>query len=50
MSILFLGYKQFSTIVSDDGGSNAATAFRDRLLMVPNLLILDEGHAPRNQD
>ncbi|RCV30612.1 hypothetical protein SETIT_6G109100v2 [Setaria italica] len=42
MSILFLGYKQFSTIISDDGGSKAAAACRDRLLKVPNLLIMDE--------
>ncbi|GJN12768.1 hypothetical protein PR202_ga31076 [Eleusine coracana subsp. coracana] len=50
MSILFLGYTQFSRIVSDDGGGNAAVACRDRLLKVPNLLILDEGHKPRNRD
>ncbi|OEL31409.1 Protein CHROMATIN REMODELING 35 [Dichanthelium oligosanthes] len=50
MSILFLGYKQFSTIVSDDGGSKATAACRDRLLKVPNLLILDEGHTPRNRE
>ncbi|KAK3123178.1 hypothetical protein QOZ80_8AG0625480 [Eleusine coracana subsp. coracana] len=50
MSILFLGYTQFSRIVSDDGGGNAAVACRDRLLRVPNLLILDEGHKPRNRD
>ena len=50
MSILFLGYKQFSTIVSDDGGSKAAAACRDRLLKVPNLLIMDEGHTPRNRE
>lgn len=50
MSILFLGYKQFSTIVTDDGGSNVTAACRDRLLKVPNLLILDEGHTPRNRE
>ncbi|KAJ1291957.1 hypothetical protein BS78_02G356200 [Paspalum vaginatum] len=50
MSILFLGYKQFSTIVTDDGGSAIIAACRDRLLKVPNLLILDEGHTPRNQE
>ncbi|KAL5231993.1 hypothetical protein ABZP36_030769 [Zizania latifolia] len=50
MSILFLGYNQFSRIISDDAGGNIAAACRDRLLMVPNLLILDEGHTPRNQD
>jgi len=50
MGILFLGYKQFSTIVTDDGGSNVTAACRDRLLKVPNLLILDEGHTPRNRE
>ncbi|CAL5031917.1 unnamed protein product [Urochloa decumbens] len=49
MSILFLGYKQFSTIISDDSGSKAAAACRERLLKVPNLLIMDEGHTPRNK-
>ncbi|KQJ95949.1 protein CHROMATIN REMODELING 35 [Brachypodium distachyon] len=48
MSILFLGYKQFSTIICGDGGGTVAAACRDMLLMVPNLLILDEGHTPRN--
>ncbi|AQK41723.1 Protein CHROMATIN REMODELING 35 [Zea mays] len=50
MGILFLGYKQFSTIVTDDGGSKVTAACRDRLLKVPNLLILDEGHTPRNKE
>uniref|UniRef100_A0A0D9X6B6 Helicase ATP-binding domain-containing protein n=1 Tax=Leersia perrieri TaxID=77586 RepID=A0A0D9X6B6_9ORYZ len=50
MSILFLGYKQFSRIICGDGGGNIAAACRDRLLMVPNLLILDEGHTPRNRE
>ncbi|KAL5221645.1 hypothetical protein ABZP36_026358 [Zizania latifolia] len=50
MSILFIGYKQFSRIICDDAGGNIAAACRDRLLMVPNLLILDEGHTPRNRD
>ncbi|CAL4998004.1 unnamed protein product [Urochloa decumbens] len=50
MSILFLGYKQFSTIISDDSGSKAAVACRERLLKVPNLLIMDEGHTPRNRE
>ncbi|XP_040382576.1 protein CHROMATIN REMODELING 35-like [Oryza brachyantha] len=50
MSILFLGYKQFSRIICGDAGGNIAAACRDRLLMVPNLLILDEGHTPRNRE
>jgi DNA repair and recombination RAD54-like protein len=50
MGILFLGCKQFSTIVTDDGGSNVTAACRDRLLKVPNFLILDEGRTPRNRE
>ncbi|BAH94230.1 Os08g0289300, partial [Oryza sativa Japonica Group] len=50
MSILFLGYKQFSRIICGDGDGNIAAACWDRLLMVPNLLILDEGHTPRNRE
>ncbi|KAJ4816255.1 DNA repair/recombination protein [Rhynchospora pubera] len=49
-SILFLGYKQFSTIVCGSGASKAATACQEMLLKVPKLLILDEGHTPRNED
>ena len=50
LSILFLGYKQFSQIVCSDGGGNVAAACRDRLLKVPSLLIMDEGHTPRNRE
>ncbi|KAI5007722.1 hypothetical protein ZWY2020_008770 [Hordeum vulgare] len=50
MSILFLGYKQFSQIVCSDGGGNVAAACRDMLLKVPSLLIMDEGHTPRNRE
>lgn len=50
VSILFLGYNQFSRIICGDGGGNVAAACRDMLLMVPNLLILDEGHTPRNRE
>nr|GMD09978.1 protein CHROMATIN REMODELING 35-like [Ipomoea batatas] len=49
-SILFLGYKQFSVIVCDNEGSRAAIACQEILLTVPSILILDEGHTPRNQD
>ncbi|KAL6858773.1 hypothetical protein ACP4OV_017775 [Aristida adscensionis] len=49
MSILFIGYNQLSRIICGDGGSVGA-ACRDRLLKVPNLLILDEGHTPRNRE
>ncbi|CAM0942865.1 unnamed protein product [Alopecurus aequalis] len=50
LSILFLGYKQFSRIICSDGGGAVAAACRDMLLMVPNLLIMDEGHTPRNRE
>ncbi|XP_038694237.1 protein CHROMATIN REMODELING 35-like isoform X2 [Tripterygium wilfordii] len=49
-SILFLGYKQFSTIVCDDGTNEASTACQEILLKAPSLLILDEGHTPRNEN
>ncbi|OVA06195.1 SNF2-related [Macleaya cordata] len=47
--ILFLGYKQFSSIVSNSASSKAAAACHDILLKVPTILILDEGHTPRNE-
>uniref|UniRef100_A0A5B7AIW7 Putative SNF2 domain-containing protein CLASSY 2-like n=1 Tax=Davidia involucrata TaxID=16924 RepID=A0A5B7AIW7_DAVIN len=49
-SILFLGYKQFSSVVSDHDTSKAATACQEILLTCPSILILDEGHTPRNED
>ncbi|CAN4112408.1 unnamed protein product [Withania somnifera] len=49
-SVLFLGYKQFSTIVCDNVGSTTAAACQEILLKCPSILILDEGHTPRNQD
>ncbi|CAH2051625.1 unnamed protein product, partial [Thlaspi arvense] len=53
-SILFLGYKQFSTIVCG-GDDDAATSTDSRacqeiLLKVPSILIMDEGHTPRNDE
>ncbi|KAI3898623.1 hypothetical protein MKW98_000736 [Papaver atlanticum] len=47
--ILFLGYKQFASIVSNSTSSIAAAACHDILLKVPTILILDEGHTPRNE-
>ncbi|KAI3876643.1 hypothetical protein MKX03_027665 [Papaver bracteatum] len=47
--ILFLGYQQFASIVSNRTSSEAAADCRDILLKVPTLLILDEGHTPRNE-
>lgn len=49
-SILFLGYKQFSSVVCDSDTSNVATACKEILLKQPSILILDEGHTPRNED
>jgi DNA repair and recombination RAD54-like protein len=49
-SILFLGYKQFSSIVCDCGTSKVVADCQEMLLKVPSILILDEGHTPRNED
>ncbi|XP_038706194.1 protein CHROMATIN REMODELING 35-like isoform X2 [Tripterygium wilfordii] len=49
-SILFLGYKQFANIVCDDGTNEVSTACQEILLKAPSLLILDEGHTPRNEN
>ncbi|XVE93689.1 hypothetical protein REPUB_Repub01dG0215800 [Reevesia pubescens] len=49
-SILFLGYKQFSVIVCDSRSCKVAADCQDKLLKVPTVLILDEGHTPRNED
>lgn len=45
-SILFVGSKHFTQIVCDDRDENAVAECRDMLLMVPSLLIIDEGHTP----
>nr|CAD1828023.1 unnamed protein product [Ananas comosus var. bracteatus] len=49
-SILLLGYKQFTNIICGGANSKVAAACKERLLNVPGLLILDEGHTPRNED
>ncbi|XP_024022086.1 protein CHROMATIN REMODELING 35 [Morus notabilis] len=49
-SILFLGYKQFSSIVCDPENNEVSTACREILLKAPSILILDEGHTPRNEN
>ncbi|KAF1899553.1 hypothetical protein Lal_00019681 [Lupinus albus] len=49
-SILFLGYKQFSSIICENGTSSSSTACQEILLKVPSILILDEGHNPRNDN
>lgn len=48
-SILFLGYKQFASIVCEASSDRITAACQERLLTVPSLLILDEGHTPRNE-
>lgn len=49
-SILFLGYKQFSAIVCDTVTSAPSVKCQEILLQAPSLLILDEGHTPRNEN
>ncbi|KAK7314244.1 hypothetical protein VNO77_39458 [Canavalia gladiata] len=49
-SILFLGYKQFSSIVCDNGTNKTSISCQEILLKVPSILILDEGHTPRNEN
>ena len=48
-SILFLGYMQFANIICEAGNNKTTAACQDILLKVPTLLILDEGHTPRNE-
>lgn len=48
--ILFLGYKQFSNIVCGSATSKTAASCHEILLKVPTILILDEGHIPRNEN
>ncbi|KAF7146585.1 hypothetical protein RHSIM_Rhsim04G0037100 [Rhododendron simsii] len=49
-SILFLGYKQFSSIVCDNETNKTSATCQELLLTCPSILILDEGHTPRNED
>ncbi|ONH91042.1 hypothetical protein PRUPE_8G090000 [Prunus persica] len=49
-SILFLGYKQFSSIVCDRETSKISAMCQEILLKAPSILILDEGHTPRNDN
>ncbi|KAK8316323.1 hypothetical protein V6Z12_A13G035700 [Gossypium hirsutum] len=49
-SILFLGYKQFSTIICDSGNGKTSITCQEILLKAPSILILDEGHTPRNEN
>jgi DNA repair and recombination protein RAD54 and RAD54-like protein len=47
-SILLLGYQQFAHIISDDSFESDAIVCKEKLMKVPSLLILDEGHTSRN--
>ena len=47
-SILLIGYQQFSHIISDDSSDRETVMCREKLLRVPSLVILDEGHTSRN--
>lgn len=49
-SILFLSYKQFSSIVFHSDSGKIASECEEILLICPSILILDEGHTPRNRD
>lgn len=49
-SILFLGYKQFSSIICDSANCTIAASCQKILLEAPSILILDEGHTPRNEN
>ncbi|WVZ55581.1 hypothetical protein U9M48_006222 [Paspalum notatum var. saurae] len=47
-SILLLGYQQFEHIINDDSSDRQTIMCREKLLRVPSLVILDEGHTSRN--
>lgn len=49
-SILFLGYKQFSSIVCEVGKNNISASCQEILIKRPSIMILDEGHTPRNKN
>nr|XP_043626015.1 protein CHROMATIN REMODELING 35-like [Erigeron canadensis] len=49
-SILFLGYQQFASIVCDIDTRAETVSCQNILLTYPSILILDEGHTPRNED
>lgn len=49
-SILFLGYKQFSSIVTGNATSKDMAKCQEILVRAPTVLIMDEGHTPRNKD
>ncbi|CAA0384252.1 unnamed protein product [Arabidopsis thaliana] len=48
-SIIFLGAKQFSNIVSDNSGVEASDSCRDILLNILSVVVFDRGTDPRNE-
>ncbi|TVU48291.1 hypothetical protein EJB05_07922 [Eragrostis curvula] len=48
-SIFLLGYQQFAHIISDYSSESEAIMCKEKLLKVPSLVILDEGHTSRNE-
>ncbi|KAH9319552.1 hypothetical protein KI387_021321 [Taxus chinensis] len=49
-SILLVSYSQFSSIVCENAENEMTASCQKILLEGPGLLILDEGHFPRNKD
>ncbi|EOA28300.1 hypothetical protein CARUB_v10024498mg [Capsella rubella] len=47
--ILFLGAKQFASIVDDNSSTEAALFCKDTLIKTPSLVIFDKGTDPRNE-
>ena len=48
-SIIFLGAKQFSNIVSDNSGAEASDSCRDILLNILSVVVFGRGTDPRNE-
>ncbi|KAK1388215.1 hypothetical protein POM88_016393 [Heracleum sosnowskyi] len=49
-SILFLGYTQFSLIVCNSTTNETSSACEKILVKQTSILIMDEGHTPRNEN
>ncbi|PNT78123.1 protein CHROMATIN REMODELING 35 isoform X4 [Brachypodium distachyon] len=49
-SIMLLGYEHFARIVSEHTCDTETVKCRKKLLKVPSLVILDEGHTARNKE
>ncbi|VYS53424.1 unnamed protein product [Arabidopsis thaliana] len=48
-SIIFLGAKQFSNIISDNSGAEASDSCRDILFNISSVVVFDRGTDPRNE-